>query len=297
MSFEPPTQALDLDMPQPGDDTVWAFDLLNVTWRYSSALGADGGRAFIRWFWSFVEWAETWRVIFAADSRPTFRHRLLPPTAESGSGYKGDRAKRRGSEEDAIVRAAVMREIEDELAHAGICVVRAADYEADDVLATIAQTAYDAELSSVLVTDDRDVWQCVRCNAQTGLFVAACESPGMRLVGPLGVEQSLGVPPSRVADYFALLGGKNNIPGVPGIGEVWAAKIASLASVAELVGDEACETLEGIGNAPETAEGKAILAKMERVFAHAEAARLSFALARLRTDVPLGDKARAILTP
>ena len=297
MSFQPPTRAIDLDPPQPGDNTVWAFDLSNVAWRYASVMGADGGRAFLRWFWTFVDWAETWRVLFAADSRPTFRHRLLPPTPKAGSGYKGDRAAKRGSEEDAIVRAAVMQEIEDELAHAGICVVRAPDFEADDVLATITRTAFSAGLSAVLVTDDRDVWQCVRNNAQTGAFVCACASPGMRLIGPLGVELALRVPPQRVADYFALLGGKNAIPGVPGIGEVWAAKIASLVSVAELVGDEACEAIVDMAKAPQTREGDALLAKINRVFAHAEVARLSLQLATLREDVPLSDRALSILAP
>jgi DNA polymerase-1 len=296
MTFQPPSQALDLDTPQPGDDTVWAFDLSNAAWRYSSAMGADGGRAFLRWFWSFVEWAETWRVLFAADSKPTFRHKLLPQTAEPGSGYKGDRAARRANEEDAIIRAAVMREIEDELTHAGICVVRAEGFEADDVLATVARIAYSAELSSVLVTDDRDVWQCVRCDAKTGVFVAACASPGMWLIGPMGVEQALRVPPARVADYFALLGGKNNVPGVPGVGEVWAAKIAALVSVAELLGDEAPEALLALADAPKSRERDAALLKIDCVLTNIEAARLSLELTRLRDDVPLPEQARVILS-
>jgi len=56
-----------------------------------------------------------------------------------------------------------------------------------------------------------------------------------------GVEQKFGVPPSRIVDYLALVGdSSDNIPGIPGVGPVTAAKwLREYGSLDELVANAA----------------------------------------------------------
>ncbi len=94
-------------------------------------------------------------------------------------------------------------------------------YEADDVIGTLAVKAASSGLEAVIVSGDKDFYQLIR--------------PGVTLLnpgrgGPAGVDEvwvteanasdRLGVPPSQVRDYLALLGdSSDNVPGVKGIGE------------------------------------------------------------------------------
>lgn len=107
------------------------------------------------------------------------------------------------------------------------------DYEADDLMATLARRAREAGASARLVSVDKDVCQLVR-DAAPGVCV---EDPRTAEVcDEAGVRQRMGVAPGRVVDAMALIGdSSDNIPGVRGVGP--------RAAVALL---EAFENLEGI---------------------------------------------------
>jgi len=99
-------------------------------------------------------------------------------------------------------------------------------YEADDIIATLATQA-GAEGSGVdevlILTGDRDAFQLVndRC---TVLYPMRGVSELARMT-PAKVEERYGVPPGRYPELAALVGEtSDNLPGVPGVGQGFAAK-------------------------------------------------------------------------
>ncbi|HEY8021831.1 MAG TPA: 5'-3' exonuclease H3TH domain-containing protein, partial [Thermoanaerobaculia bacterium] len=90
-------------------------------------------------------------------------------------------------------------------------------YEADDVLGTLSKKAADAGYDVVIVSADKDLMQLVAPH------VSLYHTKKDKLMGPAEVEEDFGVPPAKVPDVLALMGdSSDNIPGVPGIGEVGA---------------------------------------------------------------------------
>ena len=95
------------------------------------------------------------------------------------------------------------------------------------------------------------------------------------MVDAEGVKTKFGVAPEQVVDVLALMGDAiDNIKGVPGIGEKGARDLISTHGSLDAL----------LANAPSLA-GK----KRELLVAHADSARESRTLLRIRTDVPLPD--------
>ena len=157
-----------------------------------------------------------------------------------------------------------MREIL--LAHR-IPILEVADFEADDVIATLVRRA-PADAQIAIVSTDKDLMQLV------GGRVVLLDGMKERRYDEKEVEERFGVPPSQLLDLRALAGdASDNIPGVKGIGAKGAAELirewgdleSLLAHAAEVASKRARE---------------ALLGQMEQ-------ARLSKRLATLRSDVPL----------
>ncbi len=88
-------------------------------------------------------------------------------------------------------------------------------YEADDIIATISRRVADHDLETVIVSDDKDMFQLVGDN------VKILNSRQEKILGPAEVQEILGFAPRLITDYLALAGDQvDNIPGVKGIGEV-----------------------------------------------------------------------------
>jgi DNA polymerase I len=151
----------------------------------------------------------------------------------------------------------------------GVPILTSERYEADDVIGTLALKAADAGFDVAIVTMDKDFFQLVR--------------DGVRVFNPrddgtwydaAGVKEKFGVAPQQVVDVLALMGDTiDNIKGVPGIGEKGARELISQ------YGD-----LENL-----LAHADAVKNKRSRegLQQHADAARESRELARIRTDVPV----------
>jgi DNA polymerase-1 len=148
-------------------------------------------------------------------------------------------------------------------------------YEADDVIGTLARQGVEEGVNVVIVSGDKDFQQLVRA----GVWLL---NPGRG--GPAGVEEQwvsiengterLGIPPTRVTDYLALVGdSSDNIPGVKGIGDKTARDL-----VAEF-GD-----LEAILAAAPTLTKKR---PREALLEHMELARLSKELVTIKEDLPV----------
>lgn len=150
------------------------------------------------------------------------------------------------------------------------------EFEADDALATAAaRCTEDARVERVLIcTPDKDLLQCVR-----GTRVVAFDRRKELTIDEDGVRQKLGIAPSSVPDWLALVG--DTADGIPGIAR-WGEKSASLVLARygnlESIPDDATEWDVAV-------RGKDALANELRT-ARADAV-LYRQLATLRADVPI----------
>ncbi|MGH3346263.1 MAG: DNA polymerase I [Nocardioides sp.] len=96
-------------------------------------------------------------------------------------------------------------------------------YEADDIIATLATKAGREGLEVLIVSGDRDSFQLVT-ETCTVLYPMRGVSELARMT-PAAVEDKYGVPPARYPELAALVGEtSDNLPGVPGVGQGYAAK-------------------------------------------------------------------------
>ena len=99
-------------------------------------------------------------------------------------------------------------------------VLRITDFEADDVIATLAKQAEARGEEVIIVSGDKDFSQLLTENVSM--------YDGMREItyNPELVRKKFGVAPHLFVDFQALCGDKiDNIPGVPGIGKKTASKL------------------------------------------------------------------------
>src|SRR5688572_2117924 len=151
----------------------------------------------------------------------------------------------------------------------GVPIITSERYEADDVIGTLATKAAAAGFEVAIVTGDKDFFQLVH----DGIKVYNPRDDGAWFDAD-GVKEKFGVAPSQVVDVLALMGDSiDNIKGVPGIGEKGARDlIAQYGSLEEL--------LAHAGEVPNKRYREGLLG-------HADGARQSRELARIRIDVPV----------
>ncbi|MBN2078593.1 MAG: DNA polymerase I [Spirochaetes bacterium] len=149
--------------------------------------------------------------------------------------------------------------------------IEESDFEADDVLGTVARRFASRDLEVTLVTGDKDAYQL----AGEGVRIYANKKgiSEFEIYGPGEVEEKLGVRPDQVIDYMALTGdASDNVPGVKGIGEKTAQKLIA-----------AYGSLDGLYDRIDEVKGKL----KETLLREKDRAYLSRDLVTLRTDLPL----------
>ena len=100
------------------------------------------------------------------------------------------------------------------------------ELEADDLLGSFATVELDAGGEALLLTGDRDLWQCVRPGCR--VLYMRTGSRGAEVIDEAEVERRYGVPPGLVPDFIALRGDPSDgLPGAKGIGEKTAAELLS----------------------------------------------------------------------
>jgi 5'-3' exonuclease len=98
------------------------------------------------------------------------------------------------------------------------------DLEADDLLGTLAKKEEKAGGRSLLMTGDRDMFQCA--TAGTKVLYVSTGKQGGQVMGPAEVKQRYGIPPKLVPDLIALRGDPSDgIPGAKGVGEKTAVEL------------------------------------------------------------------------
>jgi DNA polymerase-1 len=92
------------------------------------------------------------------------------------------------------------------------------DYEADDIMATLAKKAADEGIETLLITSDMDALQSV--GPLTKMFRLKKGLSDIELYSPASFTAKYGIEPEQFLDLKALKGdSSDNIPGVPGVGE------------------------------------------------------------------------------
>lgn len=145
------------------------------------------------------------------------------------------------------------------------------DYEADDIMGTLAKKAEAEGLETCLISSDLDMLQCLAPN--THMYALKKGFSQIELFKPEYFEQKYGIRIDQFLDLKSLKGdSSDNIPGVPGIGEKGAVKLL-----------QQYKTLDGIYEHIDDITG-AMQAKLQ---AGKDSAYLSREVATLMFDAPL----------
>ena len=92
------------------------------------------------------------------------------------------------------------------------------DYEADDILCTLAEQANEQGIEVCLITSDLDALQCV--SPMTHVYALKKGFSNIELFHPESFQEKYGLRVDQFLDLKSLKGdSSDNIPGVPGIGE------------------------------------------------------------------------------
>ncbi|MCL4733245.1 hypothetical protein KJZ71_05630, partial [Patescibacteria group bacterium] len=142
---------------------------------------------------------------------PTFRHEV----------YEAYKATREEKEQELYDQIPLSKDL---LKTLGVSSVEKDGYEADDLIATLAERAGTEGYYTRIVTGDRDTLQLVGPNVDVLAFKKGVSET--KLFDEKAVEEEYGVPPTRLRDWKAIKGDpSDNIPGVPGIGEKGATEL------------------------------------------------------------------------
>ncbi|GAB4543198.1 MAG: DNA polymerase I [Anaerolineales bacterium] len=224
-------------------------------WQTSSGEPTAGVYGFARELVRVLEQEKPEYLAVAFDVGKTFRDDIFP-------AYKGTREK---MPDDLRAQIERIRQMVDLF---NIPRLEMEGYEADDVLGTAARLAEEKGFGVKIITGDRDLLQLV--NERTAVYLAGDDKT---YITEEDVIKKLGVRPSQVVDYKAIVGDtSDNIPGVKGVGEKTAVGLL-----------EKFATLDGIYQNIEQVE-KRWRAKLEE---NRQAAYMSYDLARIRTDLKI----------
>jgi 5'-3' exonuclease len=120
----------------------------------------------------------------------------------------------------------------------GWTVATSEDLEADDLLGSYAQVEAKAGGQALLLTGDRDMYQCAAPGV-TVLYVRT-GGKGAEEVGPAEVRERYGIDPELVPDFIALRGDPSDgLPGAKGVGPKTAAELLRTHGSLEAVLDNA----------------------------------------------------------
>ena len=191
-------------------------------------------------------------------SRKTFRTDMY-------GEYKGQRAK---TPDELKSQIPLLKEF---LAALGIAFIEIDNYEADDIIGTLAEKSAGENCEALIVTGDKDALQLIA--PQIKVMLTKRGIMDMQVFDEEAFkEKYAGLEPHKLIDIKALMGdSSDNIPGVPGIGEKTALKLLTQ------FGD-----LENLLANIENVSGKKLKEKLEQ---NQDLARLSYKLATICCDV------------
>lgn len=190
--------------------------------------------------------------------KSTFRHQTY-------AEYKGGRAK---TPPELSEQFPLIKELIDAC---GIRRFESEQFEADDIIGTVARLAEQNGLETVIVSGDKDLLQIV--SNRTTMALTRKGISEMDCYSPERLREVYGLTAAQIPDLKGLMGdSSDNIPGVPGVGEKTALKLL-----------HEFGTIEQVLASVEQIKGKL----REKIESHAEDALLSKRLATIETQMPI----------
>lgn len=201
------------------------------------------------------------KVVVAWDSRSS--------TAKRKALFADYKAGRTKPGEDFYAQIPLLKEL---VLALGWSFVECDDYEADDIIGTLALQADEAgDYDTYIVSSDLDMLQIVDEN--TRMFRILKGFSQLEELDVAGVEAKYGIKKAQFLDLKALKGdASDNIPGVPGIGEKTAVKLLNQYG-----------TLDGVYEHLEEVTGST----QKKLQEGRKSAYMSYELAKIMTDAPV----------
>ena len=189
----------------------------------------------------------------------TFRNEMLPQ-------YKGTRE---AAPEELLTQLPLIQRM---LTSLGVTYIEKPGFEGDDVIATLATMGDKAGYHTLVLSGDRDAFQLVDDNVT--VLYPGHHFKDLKHMTPQSIIDKYKVTPAQYPDLAALRGETaDNIPGVPGVGDGFAAKwINQFGSL-----DGICEHADEIGGK----KGESLRANIDQV-------KLNRKVNALVRDVDLG---------
>ncbi len=199
-------------------------------------------------------------MLVAFDAgKTTFRHKTY-------TEYKGGRQK---TPSELSEQFPVIREVLDAF---DIKRYEIKDYEADDIIGTVALLADKEDWDVKIYSGDKDLLQLVSKNVHVALTRKGITD--IDTYDPAFLNEKYGLTPDQIIDMKALMGdNSDNIPGVPGVGEKTALKLLKQFGTVEAV----FESLDEVS-------GKKLKEKLEE---NQDKAMMSKELVTIYKDTPL----------
>lgn len=200
-------------------------------------------------------------VAFDASLATSFRNQIYP-------AYK---ANRDPAPPDLLLQFERCRRYCD---HLGVAWYDSSEFEADDIIGTLAARMREEGLRATIVTRDKDLAQLITPGD------VYWDYAGDARYHHGDIAERFGVGPERYADYLALTGDAvDNISGVPGVGPKTAtALMQNYASLEDLY-----ERLDTVRDLPVRGAAKLV----DKLRLNRDVAFLARELTRIRCDMPL----------
>lgn len=236
------------------------FAFINRPLINSKGVNTSAITGFVRTLWDLIKNQKPTHIAVAFDPKGgTFRNEYYPE-------YK---ANREAQPEDI---STAIPHIIDILEGFKIPILCVDNYEADDVIGTLAKQAEKEGFTVYMVTPDKDYGQLVSENIF--MYKPSRQGNGVEILGENEIKEIWGISRiDQVIDSLGLIGDKvDNIPGVPGIGPKTAEKLlAEFGSLEEIL--ENADKVKGKNG--------------ERLQEFADQARLSKELATINIQSPI----------
>ncbi|MBH0230121.1 DNA polymerase I [Halobacillus yeomjeoni] len=199
-------------------------------------------------------------LLVAFDAgKTTFRHKTY-------AEYKGGRQK---TPSELSEQFPVLKELLDAF---DVKYYQLEQYEADDIIGTLATQAGEKGLDVKVISGDKDLLQLV--NDQIKVSLTKKGITNVDTYDPDFLKEKMGVRPDQIIDLKALMGdSSDNIPGVPGVGEKTAVKLLSQ-----------FDRLENVYENLDEVSGKKLKEKLET---HKEDAFMSKQLVTIEREAPI----------
>ena len=237
----------------------------------SKGINTSAITGFVNTLWSILQKEKPTHLAVSFDmSGGTFRNEMYPE-------YK---ANRDAQPEDISTALPYIRSIIEAF---NIPIVMLENYEADDIIGTLAKQAEKEDFTVYMMTPDKDYAQLV--SDKIFMYKPARSGDDAEVIGVPEVLEKWGI--SRVDQVIDMLGlqgdSVDNIPGIRGVGPKTAKKLLAK-----------YDTVEGLIENADKLKGK----QKERVIEGAELGLLSKKLATIDINVPVQfDASRYIVEP